>query len=280
MVTTSEIAPSPALAPFINSYTYREFDTNGIDFIKPWHASHQSCIIFFFKDVPTKLVDTLTGEVLKTGTSCDVVGMSTQYNGAMTFNGSYSFFQIIFNPHGFRTLFNASPFEITDRIVWSGDIFNSEIKLFHEQLYESQSVAIMAELTNIWLLHYLNKKRRIDYKDRITATANHIIKTAGLVNMNTLANYACMSVRNFERIFINETGMSAKQLCCISRFNNALELKLNYPHMKWTRIAHQSGYFDQMHLIKDFKRFCGDLPSSLLKNVPLLEEKYISRISN
>ena len=280
MITTSEIAPSPALAPFIRTYAYREFDTRGTDVIKPWHASHDTNIIFFFKDVPSSLTDASTGKVLKKGKNCDVVGMSTQYNGDMAFNGKYSFLQIIFQPHGFYTLFNASPVEIADKIVWSGDVFKSDIKLLHEQLSEAEDAAAMAHLANNWLLHYLNKKRRVNYKDRITVTANLITKKAGLINIDRLAEYACMSMRNFERIFISETGMSPKQLCCISRFNNALELKLNDPSMKWTSIAHQSGYFDQMHLIKDFKRFCGEAPSSLLKHVPLLEEKYISRISN
>ena len=118
-----------------------------------------------------------------------------------------------------------------------------------------------------------------NYSERITIAANLITKNAGLVNIDSLAHFTCMSMRNFERIFTNETGMSPKQLCCISRFNNALELKLKYPSMKWISVAHQSGYFDQMHLIKDFKRFCGEAPASLLKHVPLLEENYLSRIS-
>ena len=280
MITTSEFAPSPVLAPFIRTYAYREFDTHGTDIIKPWHASHDTNIIFFFKDVPATLTDTVTGKVLKRGKHCDVVGMSTQYNGDMTFNGKYAFLQIIFQPHGFYTLFNISPCEIADRIVWSGDIFNSDLKLLHEQLSEAESAEAMARLADAWLRLYLNKKRSVDYSDRITMAANLITKNAGLVNIDALANYTCMSMRNFERIFINETGMSPKQLCCISRFNNALELKLKYPSMKWISVAHQSGYFDQMHLIKDFKRFCGEPPSSLLRHVPLLEENYISRVSD
>jgi len=267
------------LAPFIRSYTYREFDTKGTDVIKPWHASHLTNLVFFFKDVPLKLTAPITGEVLKEGESCDVMGMSTKYNGDLSFNGKYSFLQIFFQPHGFYTLFNGSPIEITDKIVSGEDLFNSEIKLLHEQLYEAKSVGEMAELANNWPLHYLNKKRRIDYKDRITSAANLIIKNGGIINVDTLADYACMSMRNFERIFINETGMSPKELCCITRFTNALELKLSYPSIKWTSIAHQTGYFDQMHLIKDFKRFCGEAPVSLLKHVPLFEEKYISRLS-
>ncbi|WP_409024752.1 AraC family transcriptional regulator [Flectobacillus sp. BAB-3569] len=31
--------------------------------------------------------------------------------------------------------------------------------------------------------------------------------------------------------------------------------------MKWTTIAYDCGYFDQMHLIRDFKTFCGSSPS-------------------
>lgn len=103
MITTSEVAPSPALAPFIRSYAYREFDTNGTDVIKPWHASHGTNISFFFKNLPTKLTESTTGKVLKRGKDCDVAGMSTQYNGDMTFNGKYSFMQIFFQPHGFYT---------------------------------------------------------------------------------------------------------------------------------------------------------------------------------
>ena len=279
MITTTEIAPAEVLAPYVKCYSHREFDTYGANIIKPWHASQDTNIIFFFKDVPATLTDKLTGKILKSGKTCDTVGMSTKYNGDMTFNGKYSFLQIIFQPHGLYTLFNFSPLEIADKIVWSEDIFDSEIKLIHEKLCGAESVAAMAEIVNIWLLKYLNKHKWIGYKDVITATANLITKNAGLINLDALTNYACMSMRNFERIFINETGMSPKQLCCICRFNNALEKKLNHPSLNWTTIAHQSGYYDQMHLIKDFKRFCGEAPSSLLKHVSLLEENYISRIS-
>jgi AraC-like DNA-binding protein len=264
----------------VQSYTYREFDTHGTDLIKPWHASHESSIVFFFKDVPSTLIDTKTHEVLKRGKHCDVVGMSTQYNGDMTFNGKYSFLQIIFQPHGYYSLFDASPLEIADKIVWSGDIFNSEIKLLHEQLYEAKNAITMAEMANKWLHNYLKKKKSVDYKNPITVTSNLITKSAGLINIEKLAHYACMSMRNFERLFISETGMSPKQLCCISRFNNALDLKLSNPNMKWTCVAHETGYFDQMHLIKDFKRFCGEAPASLLRHVPLLAENYLSRIRN
>src|SRR6185437_7009147 len=181
MIVTSEIAPSPALAPFVHSYAYREFETNGADIIKPWHASHQSNIVFFIKALPVKLTDLVTGKILKTGKSCDVVGLSTKCNGEMTFNGSYAFFQILFKPNGFHKIFSKPPNELTDKIVWSEDIFNTDIKLLHEQFYEAGNPLVMAGLANSWLLGYLNKQKRIDCKDRITSVLSMITSKMGLI---------------------------------------------------------------------------------------------------
>ncbi len=98
MVTTVEITPAPALMLYIARYVYREFDTNGSHLIKPWFASHEASIHFFFKALPLKLAHPVTREILKTGVPCDILGMSSQYNGNIHFNGSYSFFHIIFKP--------------------------------------------------------------------------------------------------------------------------------------------------------------------------------------
>lgn len=83
-----------------------------------------------------------------------------------------------------------------------------------------------------------------------------------------------MSIRNFERSFHSATDMSPKMPCCVTRFNKALELKLQNPKMPWTSVAHQTGYFDQMHIIKEFKKFSGHTPKTLLKDAFLLEEEH------
>lgn len=47
------------------------------------------------------------------------------------------------------------------------------------------------------------------------------------------------------------------------RFSFAYKYKEKYPNMNWISIAHQCGYFDQMHLIRDFKAFAGFTPGML-----------------
>ena len=271
MVATTEIAPTLSLAPFITRYVFREFDTNGIDIFKPWVASYEMSIDFFFKALPVKLINLITGEIIKAGKPCDIVGMSSQYNGEMHFNGTYSFFQIMLKPNAFYQLFNIPSGEIINKITCGEDIFSTAIKLLHEQLFLAKSPAQMAAMADAFLLCYLNKHNPISNK-AISHAVHLVMKHAGFIHINLLAQNVNMSVRNFERLFNLVTGMPPKLLCSITRFNKALELKLQQPKMIWTSVAQQAGYFDQMHLIKDFKRFSGNTPKDLLKDTFLFDE--------
>lgn len=197
MITTSEIAPLPVLAPFVRCYTYREFDTNGYDLIKPWHASHEISMPFFFKAIPVKLVDPQTGEIVKKGSFGGVTGLATQYNGEMTFNGCYSFFAIIFKPNGFYKIFRLPATEIINEIVSSDDIFDSKFRVLYEKLSIAKGLKEMANLAEEYLLNYLKKQKSADSKDAITCISNLIIKNAGLVNIDKIAYDANMSIRTF-----------------------------------------------------------------------------------
>ncbi len=274
MITTAIAKPLPALAPYIQSYNYREFNTFGFDVTKPKHAVNELWMDFFFKGVPVKLIDAESGAILKTGKRSGISGMSSQFVGEMTFNGFYSFFQILFKPHGFQTLFNIPSTEVLNKIAWSEELFDGSIDLLHEQLCYCKDVYQMGAVADTYLLKQLKKQKLTDNKNRISHIVNSIDNRKGLINIDALASDVNMSVRNFERHFSEHIGIPPKLYCCISRFNHALDFKLRNPHRSWTSVAHEVGYFDQMHLIKDFKKFSGDAPSVLLKETPLLVETY------
>ncbi len=130
MITTSEIAPSRVLAPFVRCYAYRELDTKGSDLIRPWHASHEISLTFHFKSVPKLLSNPKTGQNLRTGSYGDILGIGTQYNGEICFNGSFSIFEIIFKPNGFHKIFRFPSGEINNYIIYADDIFDSGVKIW------------------------------------------------------------------------------------------------------------------------------------------------------
>jgi AraC-like DNA-binding protein len=278
MITTTEIQPSPALAPFVRCYTFREFDTHGYNLIKPWNALHETSLFIFFKDKPVQLINPQTGNIIKRGHYAGVMGLSTQYNGEMTFNGCYSMFEILFKSNGFHKLFRIPNQEIINRIIDAEDIFDSTMLIFFEQLSLAKGLNEMCAIANQYLLLYLNKQKLYYPNDQITLISDLILKNYGVVNMDKLAYDANMSLRTFERHFTDQVGVPPKLFSCITRFNHAFDLKLRNPGMDWTSIVYESGYFDQMHLIKDFKRFTGNTPTSFLKQTPLTEETFNSRV--
>lgn len=140
----------------------------------------------------------------------DVVGLSTHYNGNMTFNGRYSFLSINFKPNGFSKIFSVPSYEFTNQIVRSDNIFNASEKTFFEQLQSASGLKQMVALTDAWLISFLRKQKSVDFKDRITCISNSIIKNPCFVNINQLAYNANMSIRNFERVFGEEVGMAPK----------------------------------------------------------------------
>jgi AraC-like DNA-binding protein len=278
MITVSEIAPAPVLAPFVRCYSFREFNTIGLNLIKPWHASHEISMEFHFKDFPLQLINPRTGQILNGGNYGAILGLGTQFNGEITFNGCYAFFSIIFKPNGFNKIFRLPASEITNYIVFTDDIFNSSVKILFEKLCMAKGLAEMASVADTFLLSSLKKQKSPDHKDAITGISNLILKNAGCSNVDELAYDANMSKRNFERLFIQQVGISPKLFCCVARFNHAFALKLKNPKMNWMSIAHECGYFDHMHLIKDFKRFAGYSPLTFLKHTPLTDEIYTNRV--
>ena len=61
--------------------------------------------------------------------------------------------------------------------------------------------------------------------------------------------------------------MSPKKFIMVTRLKKILHaLEYDQPFkINWKDITYQGGYFDQMHFIKEFKRFCGKTPTAYLK---------------
>jgi len=65
--------------------------------------------------------------------------------------------------------------------------------------------------------------------------------------------------RRLERMFAREVGLPPKTLARIVRFQGVLRGSGD-----WTAIAQACGYYDQAHLIRDFKEFAGESPTAYL----------------
>lgn len=71
-----------------------------------------------------------------------------------------------------------------------------------------------------------------------------------------------LSERQLRRVCEDAVGLTPKRLLRALRLRRALARARSAPAPSWTTIAAESGYFDQAHLIADFKSMLGVTPSA------------------
>ncbi len=75
----------------------------------------------------------------------------------------------------------------------------------------------------------------------------------------------CIGQRQFQRHFSRMMGFTKKRFERILRFQKALFIKQYKPQTDMLSLVYQCGYFDQAHMIHDFKELSGYTPSDYFK---------------
>lgn len=101
--------------------------------------------------------------------------------------------------------------------------------------------------------------------DGIVIATRVIDVNKGRVRIPDLASSAGISQRQFEREFGARFGLSPKLYARIVRFQAALDSKARSAAKSWTEVAHEFGYYDQMHMIHDFEEFTSGTPTDILR---------------
>ena len=70
--------------------------------------------------------------------------------------------------------------------------------------------------------------------------------------------------RRLERFANKYLGAPPKTFLKINRFRKTLHALLNGGYSTLTELAYDCGYYDQMHCIREFKRFTGSTPARFL----------------
>ena len=73
-----------------------------------------------------------------------------------------------------------------------------------------------------------------------------------------------LSQRRFIRVFDEEVGLTPKLFCRVRRFQEVLRFIEKSQRVEWGEVALACGYFDQAHLINDFRQFAGLSPAAYL----------------
>jgi len=83
-------------------------------------------------------------------------------------------------------------------------------------------------------------------------------------SVNAVAVALGVSDRHLRRVFRETIGVSPKAFAKVTRFRRAVRAARAGGHASWAAIAAETGYYDQAHLISEFRAIAGVTPRALL----------------
>ena len=248
--------PHFALQSWIDYYfmMHIDHDRHAAPILSPFPPTPLQFIVFYLDD---EALTQKEGEAAtKKRARCIVVGpQATRMN--LLIRGSHRCFVIAFRPGGLYRMLHIPMKELYDDGFEGRDVIGGAMSSLTEALQEAGSFDQMVVTAEKFLL----QKNNIIESTPFDSAMQVLLQYNGLISIDRIASLSCLSVRQFERKCIERIGLSPKFYARLARFSKAYRLRESRPGMSWTAVAHESGYYDQMHFIRDFRQFAGLTPS-------------------
>ncbi len=184
-------------------------------------------------------------------------------NMHLKLNGKVDVLGVCFFPDGFYPFFNIPVSEFKNQFLGVREVGLKLAKTINEQLKEAHDIA--ARLTilenELALLLVNGSQTPVNFRQ----VFNNLKKNDNTLQISEFCGKNNINMRNLERMYNKYVGVSANTYSTLNRFHTSLNLLLINDYMKLSDIAFDNGYFDQMHFIKEFKRFAGNSPKSFVK---------------
>jgi AraC-like DNA-binding protein len=201
-----------------------------------------------------------------------VVGPCTWRRAELILHGRFRVFTIHFQASGFHRLFRVPMHEIADRAYDARSVIGPVVSEIEQKLAHALSFQERIRVATEFLLGHLKERAT---PDAVATVANQFLMKRGALRVDSAAASAGLSIRQFERRFAERVGLAPKRYARIVRFSSALEAKLLAPNRPWADIAHEFGYYDQMHMVRDFERFAGESPAKFCKRFAAMPEPWV-----
>jgi len=195
-----------------------------------------------------------------------VIGAQTHRRVQLDVQGATDSFVVIFQPGGISRLFPMAADILTDQHFEARAALGPSTDELRARLGESRSFAERTRTANAFFMDRCTRTWSSD----VTPIAREILRCRGCVRVSDVAHQSGVSVRQLERRFISQIGVSPKLYARITRFEAAIKAKQGAPGATWTDVAHRLGYHDQMHLLHDFRQLAGSTPSDLMAHLGIV----------
>ena len=165
-----------------------------------------------------------------------------------------------FRPGMARMFLGVSSAELTDASLPLEDLWSTRARQLQRHLDDAGTIQRAAQIL-------------LDNLPEPAATPNptqqaieSLVAAHGNAGLDLIAHHANLSPRQFRRRCLEETGLTPKRLARVLRFRHACRIADGPDRPNWSDIALEAEYFDQAHLIRDFRQFTSKTPMAVFSN--------------
>ena len=254
-----EYSPLPILREAIACYWTLRSDAIQSCATKPRSVLPDGCIDIIFN----------FGEPLRrvTGNKVFINRLPWYVIGAMTHPveiqsaGGADILGIRFNPGYARSFFITPARELTDLSPALQDLWGNSGAELGYQLAETKGLQARINILDQELLRRYQQAEKPS--NRIKLAVSTLLQSGGQMKVASIASQCGISVRHLGRQFEDAVGLSPKLFARIVRFQKVIAMAKQAPRPDWLTSVFVAGYYDQSHLIKDFREFAQSSPNRL-----------------
>jgi AraC-like DNA-binding protein len=250
--------PPEALRPYVNSIMVMESDDSDRMTNLPLYADgypgimfQQSVNGFYFLPKGKKL-----SELFLYGQTVHPAWLETK--------GQFKFIVFQLYPFASKYLLDVNPRELNDDCFDLLQLKHVDVEAFAEQLRNNtqfkKRVEIVTELMVQLIEHY-----QVRQDDRIQKAIAIIIENKGQSSISEVRDQVFVTERTFERQFTTQVGLSPKQFAKIIQFQSSMQQLSADNYDQLLDVGLDSGFADQSHFIRSFKKYTGKTPSDFIR---------------
>ncbi|PCJ96570.1 MAG: hypothetical protein COA50_07275 [Flavobacteriaceae bacterium] len=252
-----QYVPAPNLSKHIKHYLLFEISNSERKRYRHFSNGHDG-LVFTLKKNEFVLLNTKS--ILP---ETFVLGQISE-NQDFQINGTTAIAIVLFQPFGFFGLTGIHSSKYINDFEDSYLIFGKEILELKERLQLSSSSREVINYFNSFFTKKLNETNYV-LNPCLMNTLKLAHKKRGDISVNELCTQIGVKERKLQRLFSEQIGVSPKKYVRNIKLHSFLGLLRNESHSSLTELSLEAGYYDQAHLIKEFKKTIGFNPSTYLK---------------
>jgi AraC-like DNA-binding protein len=173
--------------------------------------------------------------------------------------------QINMSPLGAYQFLGVPMHSLANQVIELEDILGKTVRRLIAQMQDVSDWATRFALLDAFIANRVERSKAPS--PGICWAWRQLNETVGPNSVGGLAAELGFSHKHLITQFRREIGLPPKALARIVRFSRVASILKRNEFANWVEIAHRCGYYDQAHLIRDFREFAGSTPGEYVGRI-------------